>query len=234
MIGSLDHALAKARLEPRPYTIADTDQAEARLRARLAERMWHGALYFDDQMEPARAAAVRAAERNSLPHRAFRRRLRSLCETVVAQDLHKLGAFLAHRMLEPDGALVLGCVLQLADREDSARFWWQFAAGADAAGAACCLYLHHMAFGERREAELWRRQAGLEALIPQTPEDIDRGDLNAALQLLDSLRGGECFSPAASAVIAYVPDALGFVEEVDLPLPQPDFPERIGELTATA
>ncbi|MEU3878167.1 hypothetical protein AB0E87_30510, partial [Streptomyces sp. NPDC029704] len=70
--------------------------------------------------------------------------------------------------------------------------------------------------------------------IPQTPEDIDRCDLNAALQMLDSLRGGKRFSPAASAVIAYVPDALGFVEEVDLPLPQPDFPERIGELTATA
>ncbi|MGI5336618.1 hypothetical protein ACQEVS_04025 [Streptomyces sp. CA-181903] len=232
MTGTLDHVLAKARLDPRPYPSAEVDRAETRLAVRLTERMWHGALYFDDQMEPARTAAVRAAHRNYLPHRAFYRRLRSLCKTVVAHDLHKLGALLADRLLEPEGALVLGCVLQLADREDSARFWWQFGAGADDTGAACCLYLHHMALGERREAELWRRQAGLEALMPETPEEIDRNDLNMALQMLDGLRDGEGFSPAATAVIAYVPDALGFVEEVDLPLPQPDFPERIGELTA--
>ncbi|MFI9723557.1 hypothetical protein ACIHFE_28535 [Streptomyces sp. NPDC052396] len=232
MTGSLDHVLAKARLDRRPYASDEMDRAEARLAARLTERMWLGALCFDDQMEPARAAAARAAQRNYLPHRAFYRSLRSLCTTVVAQDLHKLGTFLAHRLLEPEGALVLGCVLQLADREDSARFWWQFAAGADAAWAACCLYLHHMALGERQEAELWRRHAGLESLIPETPEEIDRNDLNTALQMLDGLRDGEGFSPAASAVIAYVPDALGFVDEVDLPLPQPDFPERIEELTA--
>ncbi|KJY42134.1 hypothetical protein VR41_09205 [Streptomyces sp. NRRL B-1568] len=228
----IERALAKARLARHPYT--GTHQAETRLAARIAERTWLGALHFDDQMEPARTAAARVPERDALPHRALHRHLRTLCETVVTQDLNKLRTFLARRLLEPDGALVLGCVLQLTGREDSARFWWQFAGGAGDTGAACCLYLHHMALGERREAELWHRQAGLEPHIPKNPEAIDRRDLDTALRILDNLRDGMSgFSPAANAVIAYVPDAVGFVDEVDLPLPAPDFAERIQELTAT-
>ncbi|MEU2856763.1 hypothetical protein [Streptomyces syringium] len=230
----LDEALARVRLERRPYTCSETVDAEARLAARITVRMWHGALNFDDQMAPARSAAIRAAERSWLPHRAFRRQLHVLCRTVVTQDLHKLGEFLARRILEPDGALVLGCVLQLAEREDSAQFWWQFAAGAGNRGAACCLYLHHMALGERREAGLWHQQAGLENLVPKTPETVNRTDLNAALRLLEVLRDRDGdFSAAASAVIAYVPDALDDIDDVDLPLPEPEFPQRIEQLTAT-
>lgn len=56
------------------------------------------------------------------------------------------------RILEPDGARVLACVLHLAGREDSARFWWQFAAGADDNLAKFCLFLHHVALGEIHEA----------------------------------------------------------------------------------
>ncbi|MEU2872802.1 hypothetical protein ABZ769_26930 [Streptomyces olivoreticuli] len=233
MTAPIDHALARARLEHRPY--ASTAEAEVRLTARITERVWQGALRFDDQMELARTAAARTTRRDSLPHRAFHRHLRILCETVVTQDLSKLGGFLSRRILEPDGALVLGCILQLAEREDSARFWWQFAAGAGDNGAACCLYLHHMALGERREADLWHCHAGLEDHIPRVPESLTRRDLNTALRILDNLRDDETsgFSPAATAVIAYVPDAVGYVEEVDLPLPAPDFAERIEELTAT-
>ncbi|GAA0471448.1 hypothetical protein ACFQ2B_33375 [Streptomyces stramineus] len=231
----LDRALARVRQQHRPYTLTDTARAQARLTARISARMWHGALTFDDQMAPARTAAARAADRSRLTHRAYRHQLRTLCRTVVTQDLPKLGEFLAHRILEPDGALVLGCVLQLAERDQSAQFWWQFAAGAGNRGAACCLYLHHMALGEREEAELWHHQAGLEPLLPQAPEAEDRTDLDAALLLLDHLRdtGADTFSAAANAVIAYVPDALDDVDDVDLPLPEPSFPERIGQLTAT-
>ncbi|MBT2384543.1 hypothetical protein [Streptomyces sp. ISL-11] len=233
MTEPIDQALSRARLRHRPCAV--TEHSEARLSARIAERMWWGALRFDDQMEPARTAAVRTTQRDALPHRAFHRHLRILCETVISQDLYKLGAFLARRILEPDGALVLGCVLQLADREDSARFWWQFAAGAGDNAAACCLYLHHMALGERREADLWHRHAGLEDHIPKVPESLTRNDLDTALRILDNLReGASTISPAATAVIAYVPDAVGYVEEVDLPLPAPDFAARIEELTATA
>ncbi|MGX1854408.1 hypothetical protein OIU91_00285 [Streptomyces sp. NBC_01456] len=228
----LDRALAKARLTRRPYT--GMPAAEARLTARINERMWQGALSFDDQMEPARTAAARAAERAGLPHRAHTRHLNTLCETVVARDLHKLSTFLSRRILEPEAARVLGCVLRLAHRFDSAQFWWQFAGGAGDLAAACCLYLHHMALGERHEAKLWRDQAGLEVHDPATPEFADCSDLVAALRILDVLRKENAgVSAAANAVIAYVPDALGFVDDVDLPLPEADFASRIEELTAS-
>ncbi|MFH8574182.1 hypothetical protein [Streptomyces sp. NPDC017993] len=232
MSEAIDRALAKARLPRQTYT--RIDDAEARLTARITERMWNGALHFDDQMEPARAAAGRAADRASLPRRIHHRHLRTLCETVVARELHKLSTFLTRQILEPDGARVLGCVLHLAQRNDSAQFWWQFAAGAGDTGAACCLYLHHMALGEEEQAQLWFDQAGLEVHMPATPEFVDRRDLVAALRILEVLREEEDphVSAAATAVIAYVPDALGFVEDVDLPLPEADFATRIEELTA--
>ncbi|MFF4951350.1 hypothetical protein ACWC2K_19795 [Streptomyces chattanoogensis] len=231
MSEAVDRALAKARLPRRPYTA--TEVAEARLTARITQRMWHGALTFDDQMEPARTAAVRPPERAKLPRRVHHRHLRTLCETVVAKDLHKLGTFLSRRILEPEGARVLGCVLHLADRADSAQFWWQFAAGADDTGAACCLYLHHMALGETGQARLWYDQAGFEAHFPRTPEWADRRDVMAALRILEFLREDHThFSAAATAVIAYVPHALGFVDDVELPLPDADFATRIEELTA--
>ncbi|AXK35693.1 hypothetical protein DVA86_26715 [Streptomyces armeniacus] len=233
MTAPIDRALAKARVERRPYGSADVERAEQRIKARIARRMWDGALSFDDQMQPARDAAVRAAERDSLPQRSFHRLLRVLCETVLGRDLHKLHTFLAQRLPEPEGALVLGCVLRLANREDSARFWWQFAAGAGDVAAACCLYLHHMALGEGREADLWHCQAGLEEHVRISTEHADGRDLLAGLRLLDVLRGDDPrFSPAATAVLAYVPAAIGFVDDMELPLPDPDFTDRIEELTA--
>lgn len=232
----IERALAKAQVRPEPYTADELDEAEARLAGRIAERMWRGALSFDDQMQPARDAVVRAVGRDGLPKRSLYRQLKSLCETVVARELHKLQTFLARRLLEPEGALVLGCVLSLAEREDSARFWWQFAAGAGDKGAACCLYLHHTAHGESHEAELWYRQAAMDHHIPARPEFTDCRDFRIALRLLGALRDGTPhFSPAASAVLAYVPDAVVFVDDVELelPLPDPDFSERIEELTTT-
>ncbi|TBO60211.1 hypothetical protein EYS09_07885 [Streptomyces kasugaensis] len=232
MTTELERVLAKARLPRRPYD--GTRAAEARLTARINKRMWQGALSFDDQMEPARAAAARAAERAVLPHWAHSRHLDTLCQTVVAQDLPRLGTFLSRRILEPEAARVLGCVLHLAHRSESAQFWWQFAGGAGDIGAACCLYLHHMALGERYEAKLWRDQANLEVAPPATPEFINCNDFIAALRILEHLRDEDSrFSAAATAVIAYVPDALGFVDDVELPLPDADFATRIEELTAS-
>ncbi|WP_438484746.1 hypothetical protein [Streptomyces sp. S186] len=230
MTGAVDRALAKARLPRRPYS--GVQEAEARLTARIAERVWHGALSFDDQMEPARMAALREAGRPCAPCRTHHQHLRTLCETVVAKQLHKLGTFLSRRVLEPEGALVLGCVLHLARRADSAQFWWQFAAGAGDTGAACCLYLHHMALGEVDQAQLWCEQAEMEVPLPPSPEWADRRDVVTALRILEVLRNDAELSEAVIAVIAYVPEALGFVDEdVELPLPEADFASRIEELT---
>ncbi|MBB4889682.1 hypothetical protein FHS38_005758 [Streptomyces netropsis] len=61
--------------------------------------------------------------------------------------------------IEPVGALTFACLLHLADRQEGAVFWWQFAAGAESATAAHCLYLHHLRHSERDAARHWFTQA---------------------------------------------------------------------------
>lgn len=233
----IERSLATARIKRPPYRDADISRAEARLSYRIASRTLRQAIHFDEQAQPALDTAVRCRDPHGrcLREGAFHRQLRVLAQTVVTTDLRQLRDFLARRILEPEGALVLGCILYLADREDSAVFWWQYAAGAGALGGACCLYLHHMGYGERLEAEVWREQAGLEPPSHSgIPEWIDREDVLGTLHLLEVLRDGEPrrFSPAVAAVLAYVPDAVDEVDGVELPLPEPDFPSRIEKLTA--
>ena len=172
-----------------------------------------------------------------------KRQLAMLCRTVVeeAGALRRLAAFLARRVPEPAGARVLGCVLQLAGREDGARFWWQFAAGAGDGAAAFCLYLHHLTLGEEWEAELWHRQS------PEPPGDDGCGP-ELVLRVLTGLRNedggdgdtagagddGTGLTAAATAVVHYVPGAVAYVDECELPLPEAGFARRIEELTATA
>ncbi|RKN37993.1 hypothetical protein [Streptomyces hoynatensis] len=158
---SLDEALARALLSrgPRRYTRAELEAAEARIAARIA---------------------VGRAGRGPRAPEAFAqvsRYLTTLCWTVVGQRgaLVHMSALLGGRIPEPDGARVLGCVLQLAGRGDGARFWWQFAAGAGDGASAYCLYLHHMTLGEAHEAELWHRQAG-PARHPRHGHGHDHGD----------------------------------------------------------
>ncbi|MGW4688559.1 hypothetical protein ACWEPM_27210 [Streptomyces sp. NPDC004244] len=57
-----------------------------------------------------------------------------------------------------DGVQVFACALYLTHHPESARFWWQLAAGAGHSGAAYCLHLHHLGGGDLREARLWRCQ----------------------------------------------------------------------------
>ncbi|OUC91498.1 hypothetical protein [Streptomyces swartbergensis] len=71
--------------------------------------------------------------------------------------------------IEPDGALAFACLLYLADKDEAARFWWSFAAGAGAATAAYCLYLHHLHYSELRDAQHWREWATDLAAEDHTP-----------------------------------------------------------------
>ncbi|GAA2500480.1 hypothetical protein ACFW9F_01805 [Streptomyces sp. NPDC059506] len=96
------------------------------------------------------------------------------------QDLDKLSTLIVHaphasteigrlvngRHIEPEGALIFACLLQLAGREDGAQFWWQFAAGAGNPTSAYCLYLHHTRHGDLRDARHWLHQA---AQLETTP-----------------------------------------------------------------
>jgi hypothetical protein len=61
--------------------------------------------------------------------------------------------------IDPEGALVFGCLLHLTGHGEACRFWWQFAAGGDSHTAAYCLYLYHGRCAEFRDADYWRRQA---------------------------------------------------------------------------
>ncbi|MDT0318091.1 hypothetical protein [Streptomyces millisiae] len=226
MSRSIDEVLARAVLAgaPRTYTRQEIDAAESRIAARVADRTRCGALDPDQMACPGSRAAEIA------------RSLRTLCRTVVEQEgaLQHMADLLGGRIPEPDGARVLGCVLQLAGQEDGARFWWQFSAGAGDGVASYCLYLHHLTLGEEWEAELWHRQAGPDR-HPHDPvgEPEDGSDPALVLRVLALLRGEPGYlTAAAAAVVHYVPDAMRFVDEIELPLPDEDFAQRIEELTA--
>ncbi|MFK0254055.1 hypothetical protein [Streptomyces sp. NPDC090445] len=146
--------------------------------------------------------------------------LQALCETAVTSAAVSAlgGGFLTQALPQPSGARVLGCILLLTDAEDSARFWWQYAAGAGDSIATHCLYLHHLALGENRQAVWWRRQtapagdAGLPAAL-RTPQAEHTATVDAVMEYV-------------SAAVRYVDDDL------ELPLPAPDFSERIRAITA--
>lgn len=264
MASRIEQALARASLRPSPYTDEEVQAAEARLAARVTRRMLSGALSFDDEVRCVRAEQPPVPYRRPVRPVGCRalgvpgwsaeagRNLATLCRTVIEREgaLQHMSAFLGQRILHPEGARVLACVLQLAGREDSARFWWQFAAGAGDRAAAYCLYLHHLTLGEVWEAELWRKQAA-PGLWPSAGSSAGGGETTGApppggetedgsspglvLRVLERLRG-ECdyLTAAATAVIHYVPEAVHFVDEIELPLPSTDFARRIEELTATA
>ncbi|RSO12543.1 hypothetical protein DMH15_40350, partial [Streptomyces sp. WAC 06725] len=167
----LDRLLAKARLDTPPYTEREVAAAEARLSARVADRVLCGALSFDAAIQAHVEAALgrdRTTGERGDPceqrhmHDAAQDLLR-LCALVVGEPeaLHQMSVFIGGRLLEPDGARVLACVLQLAGREDSARFWWQYAAGAGDTSSAYCLYLHHLSLAEVGEAHWWHAHADL-------------------------------------------------------------------------
>ncbi|MDT0342036.1 hypothetical protein [Streptomyces litchfieldiae] len=241
-VRSIEQALARAVLADRPLNYSDQEiaAAEARIAARIAER---AARIADRVARPGQpgAEAHSAEAHNTETHEAdaeIAQYLAILCRTVVEQDgaLQHMAGFLGGRVPEPEGARVLGCVLQLAGREDSARFWWQFAAGAGDGAAAYCLYLHHMTLGETWEAELWHRQADPQghAQAAEEEEEAEDGSSPAlVLRVLARLCGDRAYlTEVAAAVVHYVPDAVQFVDEIELPLPAADFAKRIEELTA--
>ncbi|MGX1274941.1 hypothetical protein [Streptomyces phaeoluteigriseus] len=154
--------------------------------------------------------------------------------------------------------MILACVLELTDTSDGARFWWQYAAGAGHGAAAYCLYLHHLALGERDTADWWHRQTDDVQPSPEAPvqehhpgEHPDspwraadhRITSTSTTTILRVLRHLAKYTvrprPAAvTQLMAYVPKAVavGYLRqpEVELPMPGPDFARRISTLIATA
>ncbi|WP_053692230.1 hypothetical protein [Streptomyces sp. WM6372] len=250
MTSTIDQLLARARLHTTsraPADIADTGGAPH-----------HGAV--------ARSLGAAAGEPQK-DMRGAARDLQALCETAVTGTaVTALGDFLTHKLPQPSGARVLGCILLLTDAEDSARFWWQYAAGAGDSIASYCLYLHHLALGENHEAVWWRRQTAptatgraaevrdapgpSDALGPSDAQDAATvvfdgaerdlaadASLPTTLRVLRALRPGGAGTGRGTgtvkAVMDYVSAAVSYVDDdLELPLPDPDFTDRIRDLTA--
>ncbi|MFJ2217763.1 hypothetical protein ACIQVO_36935 [Streptomyces sp. NPDC101062] len=240
----LDDLLARGRLCTQPYTQDDIDAGAARLTARLERNS--GAAVGPPPPEPG--PAEKAAARD----------LDTLCETVLTHTgLRPLLEGVTWALPEAPGARVLGCVLHLAATEESARFWWQYAAGAGDPAAAYCLYLHHLALGEHGPARWWHTQSRRTLTpAPARPEPKFRPVIQIsvpscvtaaledatitearlpplALRILHGLRRGTPTPTrhAEEAVLDYVPAAVGPVDDdLDLPLPDPDFTHRIRTL----
>ncbi|MEU9749396.1 hypothetical protein [Streptomyces niveus] len=236
--------LSRARLVFEPYTQDDIDAAEARLEARMANR-WPASHSPAVPREPERVDP--AAEQG----------LQTLCETVVCSALGSLSDqddFLTSTMPDPAAARVLGCVLQLSgssDARESARFWWQYAAGAGDPAASYCLYLHHLALGEDGEARWWLTEytavrdtatttfhadeaasdgTALPDTLRRALRDVAEANLPLTLRILNALkahwedsglRHRTPASDAVGAVLDYVPDAVRYRDD-DVDLALPD------------
>lgn len=136
--------------------------------------------------------------------------------------LHAVSDFIGGRIPDTVGARVLACVLYLAGRQDSARFWWQLAAGADDVAAMYCLFLHHRALGETPEANWWHDHVPTCDGGPRRSSSAARDDryaetLNWAACLQDVVRH-KAVPVAADAVVGYVRTAVQHVDDIDLPL----------------
>ncbi|MFD9881120.1 hypothetical protein ACFWZT_06625 [Streptomyces alboflavus] len=187
--------------------------------------------------------------------RAAARDLQSLCEAAVTTAaMASLSDFLTQKLPKPPGARVLGCILHLSGEEDSARFWWQYAAGAGDSAASYCLYLHHLSLGERGEAAWWQQQTP-SAALPARAADEPGGcpepgfplnhppvrtdpSVPTTLRVLSRLKTSErAAGPGArpavvGAVMDYVATAVSYVDpDIELPLPDADFTDHIRVLT---
>ncbi|MFD0319074.1 hypothetical protein [Streptomyces flavalbus] len=231
MTSPVDQLLDRSRLVSEPYTLEEIDAAALRVAARAAARRAECA---PDDPEPEIAPVPGTAP---VPEQdAAAQDLRALCETAVMSDgaLTSLRHFVARALPEPCGARVLGCVLQLTEREDSARLWWQYAAGAGDSAATYCLYLHHLAHGERPEAEWWWRAQAAAVTSGCGEPDGGLHEFTTALRTPRRDQAPDLATRTAqlNAVLDYVPAALAYVDDdLDLPLPDPDFTDRITSLT---
>jgi len=168
--------------------------------------------------------------------------LKTLCETVLAHTTPALlQAFITEHLPEPPAARVLGCVLQLADDEDSARAWWQYAAGAGDDLTPYCLYLQHLGHGDTDAAAWWLHQSRIDHNDDKPKSLVFDDSFPTVLRVLTQLDATtRPRSEVADAVMHYVPGAvaLGYLDldhpDFDMPLPRGNFAEQLGVLLAAA
>lgn len=160
---TIDELLRDARVLTDEYRDYQAPTVDLRLARALARR----ALRSDvpGTLRPVPAAPNQGSE----PEQA-RHELDLTCTLVLNAPQAAAGlSRLVETLNDPDGALVFACLLHLTAREDGARFWWKFAAGAGNPTAAFCLYLDHRRHAEYRDAEYWRRQSSCLRADPLPP-----------------------------------------------------------------
>ncbi|MET9197116.1 hypothetical protein ABZX60_27925 [Streptomyces olivaceus] len=242
-MSTIDELLTQSLLLPSPHVPCDVVPYDDLAYAGLLEQglpQWPA-----DGPEPADEGAARS--------------LASLCEAVVARcTASQLADFLTDQLPQPRAAWILGCVLQLAGADDGARFWWQYAAGADDAPASYCLHLQHLAHGDTHAAALWRAHAATlghayaDGFSAQDTE-ADLGEdapayrmvtadtsFTTVLRILSRLSdtAPRQHTPAAQAVIEFVATAvaIGYDSHPDseIPLPGTNFAEQLALIIVAA
>lgn len=160
--------------------------------------------------------------------------LHVLCEAVVTHTATSLNEFVTETLPAPTGARAVGCILLLADKTESARFWWQYAAGAGDNTAGYCLYLHHLARGDTLIAEWWRGQTRIttDSAISTTRPPIVPALLNSitvdakittVLRVLRALTDTpRRWNAMVSDVTAYVLSAVAAANRKEHSLPVPE------------
>jgi hypothetical protein len=149
---TLNEALARARIvDADTYTPAHREASRGRIADQLHEMRWMQAL-----AEPA--GPTRRRRQPVLLHERAASELRALCQGILhdTDAARRIARF--DKARDPGGALAFASLLVLADREEGAQFWLQFAAGGGQATGAICLYLMHLRRGEWRDAKHWARQ----------------------------------------------------------------------------
>lgn len=122
--------------------------------------------------------------------------------------------------LDPEGALILACLMQLSGRQPAARFWFKYAAGGGHPDAAYCLYLAHRAEAEFHDADKWRRQAARlrRESAPGGRRAPRRAPVGAPPQLAREVRSllAQCYrggDPKLSAALEATIRRLGISDE---------------------
>lgn len=154
-VRSIEEALALVQISKGACTIGRREASRRRITRELAELRW---------MQHMTEHGPHSSLQDQIPavlHERAAQNLSALCQSVIhdADAACRLDHFDTTR--DPGGALAFACLLVLADEEEGAQFWWQFAAGAGNATGALCLHLLHLRRGELRDAHHWAQQAAL-------------------------------------------------------------------------
>lgn len=157
---AIDDLLRDARVLDREYEGRRTPPTPEILAAARAERTVRAARALDPAA--GRPGAPVPAPPTSRPEHEQARHELNLAATLVLntpQAAARLNRLVQDPVPDPESALLIACLLHLADREHAARYWWKFAAGGGNPTAAYCLYLEHRSHAEYRDAEHWLGQS---------------------------------------------------------------------------